>query len=417
MMPAGAKFYRTWCLVFVILVVAGYGLPGQVFAQAEVNVLDHNLEFDFGSQAVFSARFEAPIPIQRVDIFFRPYNAPETITDQVSVFENQVTYTYDLIQHKLPVFAQIEYWFRLTLEDGQIVTTPTFSAIYDDDRFEWQTLSDPPFRVHWYEGDLAFGQDVLDTARTGLDRASKLIDVPQPQNLDLYVYASGDDFISALQLAGLVLVAGHASPELGVVMLSLPPGPAQRLEMDRQIPHELMHVLLYLKLGEKYRNVPTWLNEGLSSMMETYPNPDYYVLLSEAVAKDSLLPMQSLCQGFSLEASAFYQSYAQSESFTRFLYENYGSSGLEELLARYADGVECQRGVEVVFGETLARLEWRWQRSLLGENQIWAFLEPVLPWLAFLLVALLVPLILLLGSWFAPRPALSAAARHKSPGG
>lgn len=416
-MPLGAKLCRKWRFVFMILIMAGCGLPGQVFAQAEVTVLEHNLDFDFGSQAVFSARFESSLPIQRVDIFFRPHNAPETITDQVAVLENQITYSYNLVQHTLPVFAQIEYWFRLTLEGGQTITTPTYSAIYEDDRFEWQTLSDPPFRVHWYEGDLAFGQSVLDTARIGLERASKLIEVPQPQNLDLYVYASGDDFISALQLAGLVLVAGHASPELGVVMLSLPPDPAQRLEMDRQIPHELMHVLLYLKLGDKYRNVPTWLNEGLSSMMETYPNPDYYVLLSEAVEKDALLPMQSLCQGFSLEASAFYQSYAQSESFTRFLYENYGSSGLEELLARYADGVECQRGVEIVFGQTLARLESRWQRSLLGENQIWAFLEPVLPWLAFLLVVLLVPLILLLGSWFTPRPAPAAAARHRPPGG
>ena len=94
-------------------------------------------------------------------------------------------------------------------------------------------------------------------------------------------------------------MAGHADPDLGVMVVSVPDGPTQRIEMERQIPHELMHVLLYQLIGNKYQ-LPTWFNEGLATISELYPDPDYYTYLMRAKANDSLIPLTNLCASFPL---------------------------------------------------------------------------------------------------------------------
>ena len=279
----------------------------------------------------------------------------------------------------------------------EVVYSEIFTFKYLDNRFTWQSLEELPFRVYWVEGDLSLGQAVLDAARLGLKRAQSLVDVPVPQELDIYVYPRSSDLQTALQLGGFALVAGHASPELGVVMISVTTGVTQRQEIQRQIPHELLHVLLFTKLGDRSENIPVWLSEGLASLGEATPDPDYYLLLEDAIRNDALLPMESLCRSFRLEASLFYLSYAQSESFTRFLYDNYGSSGLEELLSRYADGVECVRGLEIVYGIPMARLESEWVRQVNRGSRNLGWFEPLLPWLVVLGAAMIVPIFLVIG--------------------
>ena len=68
-------------------------------------------------------------------------------------------------------------------------------------------------------------------------------------------------------------MAGHAAPDLGVVLISIPAGPDEGLEMQRQIPHELMHLAQYEVIGENFTNQPYWLIEGMASEAELYPNP------------------------------------------------------------------------------------------------------------------------------------------------
>ena len=81
-------------------------------------------------------------------------------------------------------------------------------------------------------------------------------------------------------MGGSTWVAGHANPDLGVVLVSIAPGENQSMEMERQIPHELAHVLLYRLTGPAYANLPNWLTEGIASQVEGYPNADYTQVLT-----------------------------------------------------------------------------------------------------------------------------------------
>jgi hypothetical protein len=382
-------------IITVVVLSLSVNLPPAAAIEM-VTVLDQRVEYAFGEQVTFWARFQTAAPIESVEILYRPRNAATTFTAQMLVESDAAAYTLDMIQNPqlIPVFSIVEYRYRVTLQDGQVVYSENFSFQYIDNRFTWQSLEEQPFQVNWVNGDLALGQSVLDAARNGLKHAREILNLPDVEGIDIYVYPGSADLQSALQLGGFDLAAGHASPEFGVMMISMPAGPAQLQEIQRQVPHELMHLLLFDKLGERYTNVPTWLNEGLSSLNETYPNPEYYVLLQDAVENNTILPMESLCGGFRLEVSLFYLSYAQSDAFTRYLYDNFGSSKLEEMLNWYADGVGCTRAPELAYGQSFTRLENNWLSGLKGDNQGFTWLEPLLPWLVLLVAAIFVPLLL-----------------------
>lgn len=231
----------------------------------------------------------------------------------------------------------------------------------------------------WVEGDLAFGRAALQAAQNGLKSAQSLLDVEPPSPLQVYLYPDIQSLQSALNLSGTPWLAGHASPETGIVLVAISPGPDQVAEMERQIPHEIAHLLQYRLMGEAYGKLPLWLTEGMASLAELYPNPDYQRALDRAVQEDHLLALSSLCQAFPRESAAAFLAYAQSASFVRYLQERFGRSGLTTLARAYQDGLGCEEGVQAGLGLSLAQLEREWLEDSLGVNpwrRAWRHLWP-----------------------------------------
>ncbi len=353
-----------------------------------------------GGAITFETRVLTDSPIQEVLVFLHAQGDVNTILGAATLHpSNVVTYELALSEQPIRAYSTIEFWYQITMEDGTEITTDLETFIYFDNRFEWQTLAGPPLDIFWYEGDLTFGQEIINTAHEGMLRFQNYVPVSQPTNIQGYVYASAGELQTALRLSGQtgIWIAGHADPDLGVVVVTIPPGPSQTYEIKRQIPHEIAHVMLYQWLGEDYYNLPQWLREGLPSMAELFPNPDYALLLENAYETESLLPMNSLCENFPLEASSFLLAYAQSADFAWFLYENYGSSGLEALSLAYADGLSCEQGAQQALGRSLTELDREWRKQTFGENTLLAALGELLPWIALLGVILVGPLVLIVG--------------------
>jgi hypothetical protein len=390
-----------WSAVLLILFIQSVSMVmpwSKVMAQQVVEIQKPQVDYSFGGQVTFLAKTNFEKTPERVQIFIKSMNQNDTIVGEVSVRDNEFVYVHDLVNYPLPAFSEIEYWFGVKMPGEKAFISPKYSFYYDDNRYSWQLLEDKPFRVHWYEGDLAFGQMVLDTAQNSLERANQLLGFSDPEKVDIFAYANGAEMQSTLNLGDISVVAGHANPELGVMFVSLPAGPFQQIETERQIPHELMHILLYQKLGADYADLPTWLNEGLASLNETYPNPDYVTVLKDAAEKETIIPMSSLCQGFTLEGGQYYLSYAQADSFTRYLYETYGSAGMQSLIQAYASGLDCERGAEVGLGKTLSQLEGQWRRNAFNQNPLLKAIGALLPWLAIFLLVLLAPILLIFNS-------------------
>ncbi len=400
---------RAVCLVAAILITLGLCQPAQ--AQSAVTLSDIRVDYSFGEWITFTARIQSQSTIQESMIVFQVQGDPNTRIAPIQIGpDGSSIYQYPipggLLRPFTPAlrgFTRIFFWYRLTLQGGEVYTSPQFYFDYVDNRFPWQTLEDAAVRVHWYAGEITFGQAAFEVAHLGLLAVNSLIPTTASEPIDIYIYATPTDVQNALSLGGQPWLAGHASPDLGVALISIAPGAEQTTAMQRQIPHELAHVLLYRHTGPAYVQLPTWLREGIASLAELYPNADYVQVLGIASQNQSLLPISELCGpfppvGLRQDASQALLAYAESASFTRYLHDTYGTSGLLALIQAYSDGLSCEQGVARAFGNSLSQLDLLWRKTALGENTGGIAFQNLSPYLILLIVILATPALGLLMS-------------------
>lgn len=364
-------------------------------ASAQTQVIDAQVEYTYGQEIRFEARLDADSPVTEAAILFDAEGVTHIEPGIVEVGpDNTLVYTYNLASSQpFRPFSTVNYRYRVSLENGEVFTSPFFTFFYEDNRFQWQALEEGPFQVHWYAGDVAYAQSLLDVAQAGLNKVRDVLTAPDPQKrIEIYAYASANDMQSALNNTSANWIAGHADPDLGVIVVTIPTGPDQRLLMEQRIPHELMHVMLANLSGPAYPNLPVWLNEGLASVSELYPNPDYQVLVNSAYENSRLLPMETLCSTFPRDASNVLLAYAQSASFTRHLLHTYGVNRVNQLVAAYADGRNCESGFEAAMGLSLRQAERRWRQDQFAEDTNIVALTNMLPWFMLMLAMVLAPL-------------------------
>jgi len=381
--------------VVTILLMLGF-IPlttHQAQGQGGVEVENATVAVDFGKTITFAAKIKSPLTIQQVSLLFRGVREDVTRVETVQVAEDgSVSFTYDASLNVFPPFSQIVFWFQATLADNQTYTSAPITFPYNDSRFPWRDTTRSNVTVHWYAGDDAFGAAALDAAGAGMLAMNEFIPISLTEPVNIYIYSNISDLQNTLMLGGEEWVGGHASPELGVVLVAVAPGTSQSMELETEIPHELAHVMLYRSLGSKYNNQPAWLLEGIASMVELYPNPDYARALEIASENNSLLAFDDLCASFPTDAGNAYLAYAQSQSFVTYIRETYGTTGLGRLTNSYGDGFPCELGATNALGTPLSQLDSRWRESVLGQNTTGVAARNLFPFILLMILVLVVPI-------------------------
>lgn len=382
--------------LFTLAVIALTTLMNAHPARAQSGIVLENVEatVTFGEQILFIATIKPSISIQKIDISIFDESQGIRRTEPLSVnADGYSEFRLDTKQMTLRPFSTIKWNYQFTLSDGSTTNSEVYSVRYADDRFDWQTLESGTLRVNWYHGDPAFGQLAMDTLQSGLASVSRLIAVDLAEPIEFYLYANAEDLRATLGDSASQWIAGHADPTLGVVMVVIEPGSEQNILMEQRIPHELMHVMLYRSVGAGYSNLPAWLSEGTATLVELYPNADYDRVLADAAQENRLISLSNLCASFPTDTGQAFLAYAESRSFTNYLHETYGSTGLLKLATSYADGVECGRGPELAFGVSLLSLENRWRAAKLGQTPILPALENLAPYLVLLCIVIGIPFV------------------------
>jgi hypothetical protein len=366
-----------------------------VSAQAGVELKDVKASYVFGETITFSATIQAGTSIREAYLLFQVEGDSNTHTFPLVVAKDKINYIHPVRDGVIRPFSRLAYWFHLTFANGDLFNSDKYFLQYDDDRYDWQTLENSNVSLHWFDGDLPFGQAAFDSANSGLQSILNVLPAVNGDQVRIYIYPSAADLQGMLDQGNYAWTGGHTSPDLGVVMVSIAPGETQSIEMERKIPHELAHIALYRLAGPAYSNLPAWLSEGIASQAERYPNSDYVEALNLAIENKALIPLADLCGPFPQDASTAMLAYAESASFTRFLVQSYGATGLQGILQEYVDGLTCDQGTMHATGLTLAQLEQAWRRTSLGEKTTGTALLNLFPYLLILFLVFLIPL----GRW------------------
>jgi hypothetical protein len=268
-------------------------------------------------------------------------------------------WTWEMKQSgSLPPGASVWWRWRYRDESGLEQASEQKTLIWLDSRHDWQTVTAGFVNLHWYSGERAFAQDLLNAALKGLERLQNDAGLQPEQPIHLYIYADTGDMRDAI-LFEPGWTGGMAYSDHDIVIIGIS---QSDLEWGRKtIAHELTHVLVGHLTFSCLGDVPTWLNEGLAVYSEGELGWNEQTQLEESITNDGLLSVRSLSGGFSEDPSQAHLSYSQSYSLVKFLIESYGQEGMNSLLTRLRDGYTIDEALMQVYGFDSDGLERAWR--------------------------------------------------------
>ena len=362
------------CLLFLL----SAGISGSLSAQEETEFTTRsNASYRYGQTMEFSLRASANTDIEKVSLFISAPDLRRTLTTDVAVVPGKVveaTYRLDLTTVRLAPFTRVTYWWEVWDANDPIGTSEKLTLEYEDDQFEWNTFEENGIHVHTTAGDSDLSQTAMDISQETLPRIRAIIPANAPDPLHIYLYPSEGDLRSALRLTGREWIGSHAHPELGVILVPAPEKETAVDDLERTLPHELAHLLLFQALGEAYGEAPGWFDEGLATSFEKTDVAAREKMLSESVVSEVIIPLSELCHVFPDEGGQFSLAYAESASLIEYVSEEYGSQALTDMILALADGAGCQDLTEEALGISLTQLEDEWRRRQAPEfalAQIW----------------------------------------------
>jgi hypothetical protein len=361
-------------------------------AQTTPKISDVQLSYDFGIRLNIKAQIDQIQSYLSIYLILRPDGQSSRQVKLAPRSDGSINIQFDLEKDPLKPYARIYYWFEFEDQAHTTTSSPAYWFDYSDNRFGWKSNESNLFRIFWVEGDTGYGQQIQDIAREGLKKSTQILPIPPNLPIQLFVYPDLTSLQGALSLTKQSWTAGHTSPDIGVILVSNSSQSVNLSELERQIPHELMHILQYQITGDQYGSIPVWLSEGLATYSEMYPDPDQARILNESYTQGKLIPFESLCSGFSQDAASAQIGYAQSVSFVSYLKNRFGSEIFPALLENANSGQSCTQSIQKVLQVPLSQLEKDWQEDTFGQTSEGKRLSLIFP---IILVIVLVGLLIL----------------------
>ena len=372
--------------------------PGAAMAQTGIQVIAQPApEYDFGQVITFTLSAQSTARITSATLMLDTGGTAPSAWHDVRFqpgLRIDAIAAFNLATNPLPPFSPVRFWWVLADSAGGQLSSAPVTFVYEDSRFTWKTITQGSVTVHWYQGDQAFGQMAVNIATGALPVINRDVQAPLPERVDIYIYGTAADVQAALQRVGHSWANGHADPKLGVVVVAVAPDLRAEYNLQVNIPHEMTHVLIYRATGDSYGRVPVWLNEGLAVMHQGQRDSDFPALLAAARDARQFLSLSNLCGPF--DPNTVRLAYAESESVVRFVERQFGTEGINRLLAAYVGGASCEAGVQSSLGLSLDQLQVRWLDDLAPAASIPQNAQTLAPWLVLAGLVLLAPVTFLL---------------------
>ena len=141
-------------IVSILTTILVLGISSAVLAQVQVN--NEEIDYRFGEYITFHSEILTSSPLDSVLLFIQREGKYDTLTSPVLVPQDGVVeYTLDPNEDRIRAFSTLQYWYEVTLQNGDSFATPKGSFYYDDNRFEWQMRGKEPFTAMWHSKRLS----------------------------------------------------------------------------------------------------------------------------------------------------------------------------------------------------------------------------------------------------------------------
>lgn len=374
-------------------------------AQDAANIqAEQSASFIYGESLTFDVRATAPGTLQGARLTVWISNRESIFSQAVSIQPGttvSASHTMTVEALRLPPFARISYFWDFQDTSNNLYRSVEQTLLYEDTRvpWQWEPVRQGRITINTNGLDQIASSTALEIATSALAKQSQSLGFSTQEDFLIYIYPDLAQMAASLRMHDQKVqdwVAAYAIPDQYIILISAISGPELVPNLQRDLPHEISHLVIYDLAGQAAPNVPGWLNEGLALATMPEPDPSLKRVLDQAVRDGVLLSLETLCASSfsSLPPHDATLAYAQSESVVRYITKRYGMSQIRALLAAYAGGLSCDGAVERALGITLSTLETQWHselsRSVAGTPQQDISLTPwIVAWVVSLILALL----------------------------
>ncbi|MDD5082002.1 MAG: peptidase MA family metallohydrolase [Dehalococcoidales bacterium] len=352
-------------LALAVCLLLTFLSPGQVAAQSQLKILDSSVEADFPSRLTFDLSAQSGVDISDVRLRYTIDRIRfAQVTSEIKVpFVPATTvntsWVWDMrLTGGLPPGSRVSYQWTVTDSSGNRVETSLSRVQFDDNRYDWQSLTQDLITIYWYNGNDAFARELMTASQEALVRLKASTGATLSQPVKLYIYGNTQDLQGSM-IFPQEWTGGVAFTRYGIIAIGINPG---NLDWGKgAIAHELTHLVVHQMTLNPYGEIPTWLDEGLSTNIEGSSPFQYNAYVTRAVAKNNLISVRSLASPFSAFPDLSYLSYAESYSIVGFLISQYGQDKMLQLLNTFRQGSTYDGALKTVYGFDVDGLNDQWR--------------------------------------------------------
>jgi len=285
----------------------------------------------------------------RMELLLRTQGSDASFVVPVETSDASATYVWDTSVDYLTPNTLVTYQWRATDGDEVRLSDPA-TIRYVDDRpgLDWQSAQLGEATVHWYGGAeaqaLRFGQ----LTAVGVDSAEQLLGTQLAGPVDVFVYATRDDFFGALGSGAREWTGAAAYSELRTIFMWLEGGSAAYLETA--MVHEVTHIVFHDATDNPFHEPARWLNEGIASWSESGDAAGERSIVEAEASGAGLFAFDAITEQFPIGERGGRLSYAQGTTMVDLIVDRYGPEAVARIAAAYRDGASDAEALEAGTG-------------------------------------------------------------------
>jgi hypothetical protein len=338
------------------------------FLQSDSIVVENEVKLNFPDSLIFKLHIDSDVEIEKATLFYwsEGRSCQSGIAHKDMDFDpaTDLELEWEWEFHRdstIPPGVVIGWQWEITDILGHVTITDPKELDMQDQRHEWQEISEGGVTVQWYVGEKSFGEDVHRIALNSLEHVTNILGIEVEDDIRIIVYPSSDEVREAVKFTadwvGGVAFSNHKT----MIIAGLP---GQDEWLDVVITHEMTHLLMDMQTFNCLGNwLPRWFKEGMAEYAEGELMEPDLDLIREAYQEGNLPSLRLLVSSFSQDPAEAHLHYLVSNSVVDYLIQEYGSEKMGKLLNQIGAGLMIDPALEKIYGFDTYGLDSAWRKS------------------------------------------------------
>ena len=364
---------RTLVFVTSLVIFAGLAFSGPAVTRADegnIKVAEAKAESNFPDGIKFSVIASSVDEIDDIRVFFSKVDQKGRSAYRSVDFEPGTHVVGESILpsgsggNYFPPGTMIEFSFEVRDKAGAVLRTETQEFVYQDNRFEWDTVVEDLITVYYY-GEYVRNRavTVLEAAKENLERMLPVLGITPTEPLRIVSYNNYRHMSSALPFRSQAVSEGLQTQGMAFsnerVLLVHGFDPT----VTGTVSHEFTHLLVAEAAGKAYAQVPSWLNEGLAEYGNVDPTDDYEAALRYGIFTRRIKPLWYL-SSFGGTPEDIIIAYGQASSVVQYMLDTYGPDRMAALFPVLQRTLNIDQALLEVYGMDQFGLDSAWRKFM-----------------------------------------------------